>query len=79
MKIRPCFDLTGMVFGFWSVIERSDIPESVRYKKKRGYWVCLCKCGYVGIVRGNSLRSGVSKSCGCRTIKLKEEDLGNKH
>lgn len=28
-------------------------------------WVCECECGVTRVVDGRSLRSGVSKSCGC--------------
>ena len=28
-------------------------------------WKCQCDCGNVIVTRGNALRSGISKSCGC--------------
>lgn len=53
-------DLTGHVFGRWTVIERS--PEN-RYGKPA--WVCLCDCGTTATVAGSVLRMGESLSCGC--------------
>jgi hypothetical protein len=29
------------------------------------WWACLCECGREKVVRGHSLRSGATKSCGC--------------
>ena len=52
-------DLTGQKFGRLTVIKKLD---------KRGnewYWQCQCDCGNLHEVRGSSLRSGVTKSCGC--------------
>ena len=52
-------NLTGEVYGRWTV-------ES--YAVKRGEkhcWNCLCECGARKVVRGNNLRNGNSKSCGC--------------
>jgi len=49
----------GDKFGRWTVVEE---PQ------KRGvyrYFLCRCKCGKTALVRLNSLRQGLSKSCGC--------------
>jgi hypothetical protein len=55
-------DLTGKRFGRWLVLAlhpgRSRFGEGAR-------WHCRCDCGGERIVRGFSLRSGRSKSCGC--------------
>lgn len=29
------------------------------------YWKCKCDCGNETIVLGTSLRTGITKSCGC--------------
>lgn len=54
-------DLTGQRFGRLTVIERAAT--------KPGYtnasWRCRCDCGNETVVRGTSLRSGGSTSCGC--------------
>ncbi len=53
-------DLTGNEYGRLLV-------ESYHIKKgKQIYWLCKCECGNKTIVAGNSLKSGKSKSCGCR-------------
>lgn len=37
--------------------------------KNRGYWVCKCKCGNITYVRGDSIKDGRIKSCGCKLQK----------
>ncbi len=54
---RLHIDLVGMRFGRLLV-------ES-RVSGGRARWTCRCDCGAVTIVRGDSLRRGVTKSCGC--------------
>lgn len=52
-------DLTGDVYGRLTVI---------RLTKKEGYtvfWMCRCECGSDAEVRAGSLRSGLTRSCGC--------------
>lgn len=68
-KIRPCFDLTGEVFGQWTVLCQIDCPSHIcESKKSKAYWLCQCSCGHKSIVLGHSLRCGRSKSCGCQMI-----------
>ena len=55
-----CKDLSGMKFGNLVVIRKA---QSDNYSRPR--WVCRCICGTETIVRGESLRSGNTKSCGC--------------
>lgn len=56
---NPKIDLTGKRFGKLTVLEY--------YETRRGqaYWKCKCDCGNCKIVRGNHLRTGKVKSCGC--------------
>ncbi|MFT8476623.1 MAG: hypothetical protein ABF682_04360 [Liquorilactobacillus sp.] len=56
-------DLTGKRFGKLTVIEKSGPNKSGNIK-----WVCKCDCGNTKIVNGSHLRSGHTKSCGCRRI-----------
>lgn len=52
-------DLTNKKFGKLLVLEKL-------YKKgNEWYWKCQCDCGNFCEVRGVSLRTGKTKSCGC--------------
>lgn len=48
-------DLTGQKFGRLIVIEY----------KQNGKWLCKCDCGNEKVVRGDSLKQGLTLSCGC--------------
>lgn len=61
-------DLTGMKFGRLLVRCRAENPGKVRY-------VCQCACGNQVTVLADSLRRGVSQSCGC----LRKEKMRNSH
>lgn len=52
-------DLTDKKFGKWTVIKFAERRQSGLT------WLCHCKCGKERIVRGDYLRNGRSKSCGC--------------
>lgn len=52
-------DLTGQSFGRLTVVGFS------RMKAQGSYWSCRCTCGVPCEVRGSSLSSGVTRSCGC--------------
>jgi excisionase family DNA binding protein len=53
-------EITGQHFGRLTVIERAGSG-----KHKYALWRCVCDCGTVKIVNGNSLRRGRTQSCGC--------------
>jgi hypothetical protein len=54
--------LPGEIFGRLTVIRDANIKS-----KKRGKsYVCRCRCRRLVTVNGRHLRSGESKSCGCR-------------
>lgn len=60
-------DLTGLQFGHLTVI---GIAEGQRIRKGLA-WICLCDpvlggCGTEKIFASNSLRTGHTRSCGCR-------------
>jgi len=52
-------DMVGKQFGKLTVLNMYD-----KYKVYYRY-LCKCQCGKEAIVRGTSLRSGSTKSCGC--------------
>jgi hypothetical protein len=58
-------DLTGTVFGRWTVLE-------VAGRDKRGAlnWKCLCSCGTTRSVFGANLTRGLSTSCGCYSREI---------
>lgn len=56
-------DLTGQRFGRWTVLNRAGSARSGFHVAT--LWACRCDCGKVKIVRGNNLRAGKSRSCGC--------------
>ena len=64
-------DLTGKVFGHLTVLRRD---ESVTGGKAK--WICRCICGNTVSVFSSSLRSGKTKSCGCRSAPLKHDLTG---
>lgn len=52
-------DETGNRYGRLAVIKRyGSGPTGV-------IWLCKCDCGTEVAVKGNSLRTGNTKSCGC--------------
>jgi len=64
-QVRSCgclvfTNMMGQSFGQWTVLRLG-----YGTKKRERYWKCRCKCGTVKNVLGNSLRKGISKSCGC--------------
>ena len=56
-------DLTGLSFGRWAVLSKTNIPNGTKFRGS--HWLCQCSCGTQRVVRGLSLASGKSKSCGC--------------
>lgn len=67
-------DLTGKTFGYYTVLEYLGDQK----------WRCKCKCGNIKIVKGQKLRNGLSRSCGCAKSEfasksLKKHGLSNTH
>lgn len=61
-------DLTGRFFGGGRLKVLHKAPSGRRIR-----WVCQCGCGNICVVRGDFLKSGVVRSCGC-AVKDKQED-----
>lgn len=63
-------DLTGKVFGRWTVINETN----ERDKNGNIIWRCKCTCGNEKNVSGQNLRNKSSMSCGCynRDVITKE-------
>lgn len=52
-------DLTGRVFGRWTVVSQGE---------RRGHiimWLCRCECGTEKLRSTSTIRSGATRSCGC--------------
>lgn len=52
-------DLTGQKFGRLTVLDKAPSRNGFVY------WLCQCDCGTIKEIRGASLKSGKSQSCGC--------------
>ena len=73
-KRGVCRDnLIGNKYGLLTVI---DIDSSI--DSSNTYWICKCDCGNTVSVRGTSLKSGHTKSCGCSRYDRKIDDLSGK-
>lgn len=64
MSERRSLDLLGQRFGMLLVIEKDKVGTSGALR-----WKCLCDCGGEKIINGNSLKQGLSNSCGCLRIR----------
>ena len=62
-------DMVGKKFGKLTVIEMSD-KQGIYYR-----YLCKCECGNTKVLRGASLRNGLTKSCGC----IRSENMSNKN
>lgn len=67
-------DLTGRTFERLTVIHRG--PDHVSPKgSTAARWRCACSCGELALVRGDYLKSGKTRSCGCLARELVAELL----
>lgn len=62
-------DLVGKQFGRLAVEKYAGYTTS-KSGKRILLWECRCECGNVIVVRGNSLKTGSTKSCGCYRKEL---------
>ena len=56
--MKTKIDLTGQIFGKWTVLE--EIKDRV---DRRKYWKCRCECGFEKNIREDSLKGNNTKSC----------------
>lgn len=67
-KLSALIDETGNKYGLLTVLEYSGTTTG-----GGALWKCRCDCGNTVEIRGESLRSGHTKSCGCvKSWKEKE-------
>lgn len=57
--VSKLLDLKGMTFGRLTVLEKAPSTGG------QAEWICKCLCGNMTKVKGQHLRSGAIKSCGC--------------
>lgn len=60
MRVFPREDLSGKTFGRLLVIRYAGVAKGYR-----SLWVCICSCGGIRTIRGESLSSQRTRSCGC--------------
>ena len=67
--------MTGRTFGRLFVF---DLFNSIN---RQAYWECVCLCGGICLVRGDSLRNGAIQSCGClmKGLAIARATRHNKH
>lgn len=58
-------DLTGQKFNRLTVLGQ----DKEKSKPGKAYWKCQCDCGTIKSVRGDMLKNGNTKSCGCYKIE----------
>ena len=74
----------GERFGMLVVVKylgsyQESYPSKVHSGETRAYrnvWVCKCDCGNYKAIREDSLKSQLSKSCGCRNHR---QNMGKAH
>jgi len=59
MSGRCVKDEIGNHYGRWTVIKQANS------RNHSAMWLCHCDCGTERVIKGSSLRSGHTKSCGC--------------
>lgn len=65
--MKTAKNLEGQSFGRLTVVSRTED------KNRQIVWKCLCTCGNVKSIAGNSLVKGLTKSCGCYQRELMAE------
>lgn len=58
-------DMINRRFVRLLVVEKAEPFRNEKGKIQCAGWKCLCDCGNEIVVRSNSLRRGLTKSCGC--------------
>src|SRR5687767_9949817 len=62
----PAFvNLTGHKYGRWTVLKESGRLHG------GATWLCRCECGKEKVLKGNHLRTGSTRSCGCFNLEVR--------
>lgn len=77
--MSKAIDLTGRVFGYWTVISKTQEPEKFKGTHQQ-WWLCRCKCGKESIRKGGQLlyaeRKGIFQSCNSCAARLADTTHG---
>lgn len=73
---NPAQDIAGQRFASLVVVARAENNAD-----GRATWLCRCDCGNETTVLGKSLRSGMTRSCGClrAAVARKNKERNTKH
>lgn len=63
-------NLIGQTFGRLTVVEKGG-----KDSKHNRLWICKCECGNIIAIRGMSLRSGCTISCGCIAQSVSRQNI----
>ena len=74
IPVGKATNLKGQRFGKLVVLYRTNPPIEVT--SPGVYWKCQCDCGNITAVRATSLKSGVTKSCGCYRVEKSHNNKG---
>jgi hypothetical protein len=75
-KWVECINEKGNRYGRLYVVEFSHMHFYHGARSPRAFWIVRCDCsGKVFTVNGSSLRSGVTKSCGCIRNEKSDERI----
>ena len=67
-------DMTGWKMSEHGIPDsRITVVDKAPNQGKHTAWNCICDCGTKCIIRGDQLRSGVAKSCGCLFKEISAE------
>lgn len=69
------YSLKGKRFGFWTVDKRVIDNKNTTNTK----WICKCVCGHKKKIFAFTLRSGRTKSCGCKNVELRKQTCLKKY
>lgn len=76
-------DMTGWIMKEHGVPNsRLTVLERAPNQGRQVCWNCICDCGKQLVIRGDQLRSGIAKSCGClqrEKAKITCSDTGKKN
>lgn len=70
-------DMTGWIMAEHGIPDSrlTVINRANTNDKKHVYWNCKCQCGKELIVRGDQLKRGVAKSCGCLQKEIATKNM----